>query len=62
MKQIAKIQGSCTRILGKIKQRIAFIINDDLLLVEGKVDEIIGRIQSKMGKSKQEVLKYISEL
>jgi uncharacterized protein YjbJ (UPF0337 family) len=62
MRNIAKIQGYCTEILGKIKQEIALIINDDYLLVEGKEDEIIGRIQARSGKTRQEVLKHISEL
>ena len=62
MRSIAKIQGHCTEILGRVKQRIAWVINDDYLLVEGKEDEIIGRVQAKLGKTRQEVLKYISEL
>lgn len=59
---VTKIQGNLTEVLGKIKQRIAWIINDDYLLIEGKEDEIIGRIQAKLGKTRREVLKYISEL
>lgn len=62
MRNIAKIQGHCTEILGILKQKIALVINDDYLLVEGKEEEIIGRIQSKLGKPRHEVLKYISEL
>ncbi len=62
MKLLAKLQGHCTEFLGKIKQRVAFIMNDDLLLIEGKEDEIIGRVQAKLGKNRQQVIKYISEL
>jgi uncharacterized protein YjbJ (UPF0337 family) len=56
------LQGYLNEAKGKLKQRFAIITENDLLLVEGKQDEIIGRLQFQMGKPKQEILRLISEL
>lgn len=47
---------------GKLKQRFASFTDNNLLLVEGKQDEILGRLQFEMGISKSEILKQISRL
>ena len=47
---------------GKLKQQFANLTDDDLLFAEGKKDEMIGRIQIKLGKTKEEMHKIISEL
>ena len=56
------LQGYLNETKGKLKQKFAIITENDLLLVEGKQDEIIGRLQFEMGKPKQEILRLISEL
>jgi uncharacterized protein YjbJ (UPF0337 family) len=38
------------------------LTDDDLLLVEGKYFELLGRLQIKLGKTKEEVQKIITEL
>ncbi|GHN03079.1 CsbD family protein [Cytophagales bacterium WSM2-2] len=47
---------------GKLKQKFATLTDDDLLLVEGKQNELIGRLQTKLGKSKKEMHKLIQSL
>jgi uncharacterized protein YjbJ (UPF0337 family) len=47
---------------GKLKQRFAMLTDDDLMLIEGKGDEMLGRIQQKIGKTKEELHKIISGL
>ena len=47
---------------GKLKQKFAILLDNDLLFSEGKKDEMLGRIQIKLGKSKDELQKIISEL
>ncbi len=47
---------------GKMKQKFAILTENDLMLVEGKQDEILGRLQFQMGKPKEEILKLISQL
>ncbi|MEO8254393.1 MAG: CsbD family protein [Flavobacterium sp.] len=57
-----EIKGNWNEIKGKLKQKYADLTDDDLLYEEGKEDELFGRIQQKVGKSKDEVTKWINEL
>ncbi len=47
---------------GKLKQQYATLTDDDLLLVEGKHNELMGKLQAKLGKTKEELHKLISDL
>ncbi|MDP1813197.1 MAG: CsbD family protein, partial [Leadbetterella sp.] len=47
---------------GKFKQKYATLTDDDLLLVEGKHEELMGRLQKKMGKTKEELHEIIKSL
>ena len=40
---------------GKLKQKFAQLTDDDLQYVKGKEEELIGRIQKRTGKSREEV-------
>jgi uncharacterized protein YjbJ (UPF0337 family) len=62
MKNLTELKGNWNETKGKLKQMYASLTDDDLLLVEGKQDEMIGRIQSKLGKTKEQIHKLISEL
>lgn len=62
MKTIAEIKGNWNEAKGKLKQQFAMLTDNDLLLAEGKHDELIGRLQIKLGKTKEEIRKIISEL
>jgi uncharacterized protein YjbJ (UPF0337 family) len=44
------LKGNWNIIKGKLKQRWAKLTDDDLELIEGKEDELIGRIQKRPGK------------
>ncbi|HBG25219.1 MAG: general stress protein CsbD [Bacteroidetes bacterium RIFOXYA12_FULL_40_10] len=55
-------KGNWNEILGKLKQKFAILTDDDLMLAEGKEDELYGRLQKKLGKSKEELHKIISNL
>jgi uncharacterized protein YjbJ (UPF0337 family) len=57
-----KLRGSWNEIKGKIKQQYADLTEDDLKYDEGQDDELIGRIQKKIGKSKEEVINWIQSL
>lgn len=59
---LTELKGNWNETKGKLKQKYADLTDDDLLLAEGKQDELIGRLQVKLGKSKEEVNKIISEL
>ena len=55
-------KGNWNEQKGKLKQKYANLTNDDLKYAEGKEDELLGRLQKKLGKSKEEVEKLISDL
>jgi uncharacterized protein YjbJ (UPF0337 family) len=56
------LKGKWNEVKGKLKKEYADLTDDDLLYVEGKEDELYGRIQQKVGKSKDEVKKMIADL
>lgn len=57
-----EIKGNWNEFKGKMKQEYADLTDDDLLYEEGKEDELYGRLQQKLGKTKDEVKKYIADL
>lgn len=57
-----QIKGSWNEIKGKLKQKYADLTDDDLLFEEGKEDELLGRLQSKLGKSMDDVKDEINRL
>lgn len=57
-----KIKGNWNELKGKLKQQFADLTDNDLLYVEGKEDELHGRLQQRLGKSKDEVNSLIDTL
>jgi uncharacterized protein YjbJ (UPF0337 family) len=57
-----QIKGSWNELKGKLKQSYANLTDDDLVFAEGKDDELVGRLQKKLGKSKDEVRQMIEGL
>lgn len=57
-----KLKGNWNELKGKMKQSYGDLNDDDLTYEEGKDDEFIGRIQKKLGKTKEDVIKWIQEL
>lgn len=57
-----KIKGNWNELKGKLKQQYANLTDNDLLYVEGKEDELHGRLQKSLGKSKDEVNELIDRL
>ena len=57
-----KMNGAWNDVKGKAKKQYANLTDDDLLYEEGKDDELVGRIQKKIGKTKDEVVKWIESL
>ena len=47
---------------GKLKQKFAKLTDNDLLFVDGKKDEMLGKLQITLGKSKEELQKLIETL
>jgi uncharacterized protein YjbJ (UPF0337 family) len=57
-----ELSGNWKITKGKLKQKFAQLTDDDLLFVKGKQEELLGRLQQRLGKSKEEMIKVISEL
>ncbi|MBW7914384.1 MAG: CsbD family protein [Taibaiella sp.] len=57
-----EIKGKWNELKGKAKQQYADLTDDDLLYEEGKEDELVGRLQDKLGKTRDEVVDWIKSL
>lgn len=56
-----RIKGNWNKIKGKLKQQYGELTEDDLTYSEGKEDELLGRLQDKTGKSKDEIRRMIND-
>jgi len=56
------IKGNWNELKGKLKQKYGNLTDDDLIYTEGREDEMLGRLQKILGKSKDEVRKLIADL
>jgi len=50
-----QFKGSWNEVKGKLKQKYTQLTDDELKYAEGKEDELVGRLQKKLGKSAEEV-------
>lgn len=57
-----EIKGRWTEIKGKLKQQFSNLTDDDLLYQEGKEEELIGKIQKKTGKTRDDIIHYLKSL
>ena len=56
-----EIKGDWNITKGVLKQKWAKLTDDDLQYVEGKHDEMIGRIQKRTGETREAVEKAIKD-
>jgi uncharacterized protein YjbJ (UPF0337 family) len=57
-----QIKGSWNEVKGKLKQKYGQLTDNDLTFAEGKEDELLGRLQQRLGKSKEDLRKEIESL
>jgi uncharacterized protein YjbJ (UPF0337 family) len=57
-----QVKGAWNEVKGKLKQKYGELTDDDLTFAEGKEDELYGRLQQRLGKSKEEIRREIDEL
>ena len=57
-----QLKGHWNEVKGKLKQKYAELTDDDLKYAEGKEDELYGRLQQRLGKTKEELKKEIDRL
>jgi uncharacterized protein YjbJ (UPF0337 family) len=56
-----EMKGNWNEVKGKLKQKYAQLTDDDLVFAEGKEDELLGRLQQRLGKNKEELRQEIAE-
>jgi uncharacterized protein YjbJ (UPF0337 family) len=57
-----ELLGNWNEKKGKLKKMFADLTDNDLLLVEGKQDELMGRLQKKLGKTESQLKEILSKL
>jgi len=57
-----ELKGNWNEKKGKLKQQFAVLTDNDLMFEEGKKEEMFGKLQIKLGKSKEELDKIIAAL
>ncbi len=57
-----QVKGSWNEVKGKLKQKYGQLTDNDLSFAEGKEDELLGRLQQRLGKSKEELRAEIEKL
>jgi uncharacterized protein YjbJ (UPF0337 family) len=57
-----EVKGNWNEQKGRLRQKIAILTDNDLMFEEGKKEEMFGRLQTKLGKSKGELKKIIASI
>lgn len=57
-----ELKGYWNQAKGKLKERYAVLTDNDLAYEEGKEEQLIGKLQEKLGKTKEEVEQILSDL
>ncbi|HEY4270521.1 MAG TPA: CsbD family protein [Candidatus Udaeobacter sp.] len=57
-----QLKGNWNEVKGKLKQKYGQLTDDDLTFAEGKEDELLGRLQKRLGKTKDELRAEIEEM
>lgn len=57
-----ELKGKWNTIKGKVKEEYGELTDDDLTYEEGKEDQMLGRLQEKTGKTKDELASWLRSL
>ena len=57
-----QMKGSWNEIKGKLKQKYGQLTDDDLVFADGKEDELLGRLQKRLGRTKDELRAEIEDM
>ena len=57
-----EFKGTWNEVKGRMKKSYASLTDDDLTYAEGQEDQMLGKIQQKLGKTRDEVVKMIKSL
>ena len=56
------IKGNWKNIRGKLKEKYGELTDDDLAYAEGQEDQLIGRLQKRLGQTQEELERTIDNL
>jgi uncharacterized protein YjbJ (UPF0337 family) len=62
MENLTDIKVNWNETKRKLKLKIIELTDSDLLFVKGRQNEMLGRLQGKLGKTKEEIILLISKL
>jgi uncharacterized protein YjbJ (UPF0337 family) len=57
-----QMKGSWNEMKGKLKQKYGQLTDQDLMFAEGKEDELLGRLQKRLGKTKDDLRAEIEKM
>lgn len=57
-----KLKGNWNESKGKLRQQYAQLTDEDLQYTEGQEEDLVGRLQQKLGKGKREITKMLNDL
>jgi uncharacterized protein YjbJ (UPF0337 family) len=57
-----EVKGAWNELKGKLKEKYGQLTDDDLAYNEGQEDQLYGRLQQRLGKTKDEIKKEIKGL
>lgn len=62
MTNVTELKGNWNEQKGKLKQKFAILTDNDLMFAEGKKEEMLGKLQIKLGKTKEQLREIIEAL
>ena len=57
-----QMKGTWNEVKGKLKQKYGQLTDDDLAFAEGKEDELLGRLQKRLGRTQDELRAEIEDM
>ncbi|PKD16631.1 general stress protein CsbD [Salegentibacter salinarum] len=57
-----QLEGKWKQVRGQFKQKYGDVTDDDTTYSEGKFDEMLGRLQERTGKTKEELKREIDSM
>lgn len=57
-----ELKGNWNEVKGKLKQKYSQLTDNDLTFAEGKENELWGRLQQKLGKTKEDLRAELAKL
>ena len=57
-----ELKGNWNDLKGKLKKKFAILTDNDLMFEEGQKDEMLGKLQITLGKSKEEIKEIFDNL